>query len=56
MAVLLYVDDGILASPWPARMQEVLDVLTEIFDRVGLRMNMEKMVGMVFQPFWTVGI
>ena len=42
LAALFYVDHRLLASPWPARFQEALDVLTSLFKRVGLRTNVEK--------------
>ena len=47
MATLFYVDSGILTSSHLTRLEEVLDILTVLFDRVGLQTNMEKMVGMV---------
>ena len=50
-AVIFYADYGILASPWPARIQEALEVLTGLFYRVGLRMNVNKMVDITCQPF-----
>ena len=37
LVVPFYTDNGILASPYPARIQEALDVLTGIFDQVGLK-------------------
>ena len=46
----LYTGDGIIASPRPYRFQVILDVLTVIFDRIGLNTNANKMVGMVYQP------
>ena len=45
-----YADNGIIALPRTDRLQEVLDVLMELFDRVGLQTNVKKMVGMVCQP------
>ena len=53
---LFYVDNGVLASLRPGRMQEYLDVLTGMFERFGLKTNIEKTVGMVCQPFRTAGI
>ena len=44
---LFYVDDGLLASPRPAWLQVVLDVLKVLFYRFGLQTNVTKMVGMV---------
>ena len=47
IAELFYVHDGILTSPQPARLHAALDVLTGLFDRVGLRTNVNKTVGIV---------
>ena len=52
---LLYTYGGLLALPWPVRLQEALDVLTGLFDWVGLRKNLDKTVGMVCQPYHTSG-
>ena len=41
-----YTDDGLVASTQPERMQRAFGVLAGLFDRVGLRMNMWKMVSM----------
>ena len=38
-----------MSSPRPSLLQAALDVLTGRFDRVGLRTNINKMVGMVCQ-------
>ena len=32
------------------------DLLTRLFDRMGLRMNVSKIVGMVFRNFWAAGV
>ena len=48
LAAFFYAYDGILAYPQPACLQVVLEAPTGIFDWVGLRMNVNKMVGMVF--------
>ena len=45
-----YANNGLVASTQPERLQRVFDVLTSLFDRVGLRMNMQKMVSMSCQP------
>ena len=47
MESFFYVDDSLIASTWPECLQGVFDILTEIFDWVGLRKNMVKTVGMV---------
>ena len=40
IAALLYVEYGILASPWTAGLQDNLEFLTGLFNRVGLLTNM----------------
>ena len=55
LAVLFYTGDGILTSPRPAHLQDALDVLTEMFDRVGLQTNVNKTVGMVCQTCYMAG-
>ena len=42
-----YADDGIISLTQPDRIQRAFDVLTGLFDQVGLRMNTEKTVIMV---------
>ena len=54
MTELFYTNDGLLASPGPARIQAALDVLTVLLDRVGLLTNVKKMVGMVCQTCYIV--
>ena len=56
MAAHLYTDDGLLASPWTVRLQEALDILTCLLDRLGMRINVENTVDMVCQPFRTAVI
>ena len=51
LAALFYTDDGLLASLKLDCLQEALDVLTILFDRVGIQTNVKKTVGMVCQPF-----
>ena len=41
-----YTDDGLVASTQLERMQRAFGVLAGLFNRVGLRMNMWKMVSM----------
>ena len=52
---LFYVDDGMVASTDPGWLQSAFDTLTGIFDRVGLRANVHKTVGMVCRPFRAAG-
>ena len=47
MAEIIYTDDVLLAPPIPPWIQAALDILTGIFDRVGLHTNLDKTVGMV---------
>ena len=54
MAAYLYVDDGLLASKWVAKIYRVYNVLTEIFDRFGLRTNVSKTVSMACQLYFTI--
>ena len=56
LEAFFYADDGILASPRSARLQATLDVLTGLFDRVGLQTNVKKTVGIVFQPCRMAGV
>ena len=44
-----YADDGIVALNQPERLWRAYDVLTGLFDRVGLKTNTAKMVSMVRQ-------
>ena len=45
-----------VASTNPVWLQNAFDTLTGIFDRVGLRTNVRKTVGMVCQPYRVVGV
>ena len=45
-----YMDDRLLASPTPTRIQASLDVLTGLFDHVGIQTNFVKIVGMTCLP------
>ena len=53
LTALFYMDDGLLNSPQSYCLQQVLDVQVRLLDRVGLSTNMEKIVGIVFQPCCT---
>ena len=52
----LYDDNGILASTNPGWIQSAFDTLMGICDRLGLRTNVCKTVGMVCSPFWAAGV
>ena len=45
-----YAGDGMVASTDPGWIQLAFDMLTGIFDRVGLRTNVRKTMGMVCRP------
>ena len=51
----LYVNDGLIVLTQPEKIKSEFDVLTCLFDRVGLRMNTKKMVSMSFQPCYDPG-
>ena len=48
---IFYADDRMVASKYPVWIQSEFVMLTRIFDRVGLRTNIRKIVGMVCRPF-----
>ena len=50
MAAYFYADDGIIASNQPERLHRVFDILTGLFDWVGLRMNTRKTTIMACHP------
>ena len=47
LAEFFYADNGLLSSPQPSRLQAVLNLLTGIFDRMGLHKNLNNMVEIV---------
>ena len=51
----LYADYGLVALIQLERLQRAFDVLTGLFNRVVLRKNTSKTIGMVFQPCHTPG-
>ena len=46
MAALFYVDDGMVVSPRPERLQRAFIILANLFERVGLRKYVRKTVSM----------
>ena len=52
---LFYADDGMVASSDPRWLQGAFNTLVSLFDRVGLRTNLGKTVGMVFRPYQAAG-
>ena len=55
-AELFYADGKMVASTDPGWIQLEFYTLTGIFDRVGLRTNVRKTVGMVCRPFRAAGV
>ena len=55
-ATFFYAVDGMVASTYPGWLQSSFDILTELFDRVGLRKNVRKTVGMVCMPCQAAGV
>ena len=53
--VLFHMDNGMVASSDPKRLQGEFSTLVGLFDRVGLWTNVWKKVGMVFRPYQAVG-
>ena len=53
---ILYAECGMVASTDPGWIQTVFDTLTGIFERVGLKINVQKNVGMVCHPFRASGV
>lgn len=49
-AAMFYADDGLLASRSASWLQQALEVLAELFERVGLRTNTTKTVAMTCVP------
>ena len=51
----LYAENWILFSTYPGWLQTVFEILTGLFDQVGLKTNVRKTVGIVFLTFRAVG-
>ena len=49
------MDDGLIVSTYLECLQGAFGALTELFDRVGLRKNIGKMVGKIYQLCCSVG-
>ena len=54
--LFFYADDGLVAYTDPGWLQSEFDTLTRIFDRVGMRKNVHKTMGMVCKPFRTAKV
>ena len=55
MVTFFYMDDSLLASTRVDHLQQVFNVSTDLFDQVGLEMNIGKMIIIVSQPCQLVG-
>ena len=55
MAAYFYADNGIRVSTRATQLQQAFEVLTEMFDWVGLLTNLFNTVIMVCQPCCTIG-
>ena len=55
LAEYFYADYGLVASPRPERLQKSFGILTDLFDRVGLRKNVRKTARMSCRPCHTPG-
>ena len=53
---IFYKDNDKVASTNLGWLQTMFDMLTGIFDRVGLKMNVQKTVGMVCHPCQVSGV
>ena len=47
---MFYIDDAFIASRNPDLLQEAMDILVSLFDRVGLRTNTKKTKVQIFVP------
>ena len=52
----LYADNGLLESTRVERLQELFRLLTDLFDRVGLRTNVGMVVSFSCQPCLALGV
>ena len=50
LVAIFYADDGLIASRAPKTLQKAVDLLTGLFDRVGLQTNATKTKAMNFVP------
>ena len=51
MTTFFYADDGLLDSMREKRLHQAFNTLTDLFKRMGLRMNFGKTASMACQPF-----
>ena len=55
-ADFFYTENGMVASTDPGWIQTEFDMLTVIFDQVGLKTNSNKTVGVACHPCWASGV
>ena len=55
LVAYLYADNRLLVSTRSHWLHRAFDVLTEMFDPVGLHINARKTVSMALQPCYTIG-
>ena len=53
LALYFYADNGLITSTQPERLQWVLNILSGLLDRVGIRTNKQNMVSMACHPCHT---
>ena len=53
---IFYADKGVVASTNLLWLQTASDMLTGLFDRLGLQKKFRKTVGMVFHPCQALGV
>ena len=54
--MFFYADDGVVNSTDLGWIQTAFDTMTILFDRVGMRKNIKKTVGMVCHPCQAPGV
>ena len=55
LAAYFYAENVLVVSTQLERLQRAFDVLTSLFEQVGIRKNTEKTVNMLHQPFHAPG-
>ena len=48
--IFFYANDGMIASTYLGWLQLAFDMMTELFERLGIPTNVRKTVGMVCRP------
>ena len=55
LAAYFYADERLVAFPRLERLQRSFDVLTDLFNRIGLQMNVRNTISMACRPCHTSG-